>query len=394
MEEPQLQDIFWIANRITGYLNATLTSSEQKELFKWVEADEANYDLFCQILDEQQLEKDHAIMTGFDTNAALQKVLPKLSAPVVTIKFKRNYLPYIAAAASLVLCLAVGVYFILNQQQPVQSYTSNKAKVEDHKVYLTLSDGRRISLSDAGNGQVAEQAGVKISKTKDGQLIYQGEGAGATVYNTISIPKGNQYQIILPDGTKVWLNAASSLKYPATFANLKERKVELSGEAYFEVKHDARQPFRVQTRGQVVEDIGTAFNINAYSDEKTVETSLIEGAVKVTDQMAKQSRTIIPGEQTLVSADQAIQVKKADLQKITAWKNGEFFFKDDDLSSILRQISRWYDVAIVYQGPVPVSKFTGQASRKITLDQMMDIIKESGIQINLTNRTLFVKASQ
>ncbi|TKC58574.1 FecR family protein [Pedobacter hiemivivus] len=393
MKGSQLQDPFWIANHISGYLNSTLSPSEQDELFSWVAQDETNYAIFCAIVDEKQLLEDRKESAKFDMESAWQKVFPKLE-DIRVLKPQTSYKTYIAIAASLFLCLGTLLYFQAQQQKSEQKYAiKNTGAKEDQDVYLTLANGKRISLTDAASGSLIEQEGVKISKTKEGQLLYQVTGTGSTVYNTLSVPKGQQYQVILPDGTRVWLNAASSLKYPSKFAGLKQRVVELTGEAYFQVKHDQKQPFLVKTAGQQVEDIGTEFNINAYDDEKVVETTLTEGAVKVTNQLG-DTETISPGEQTLIAANQKIIVRKADVQKITAWKNGEFFFKGDDIQYILRQVSRWYNVDIVYLGNVPVSKFAGQASRNITLEQMMDILRESGIETTLTNRTLFVKDPQ
>jgi transmembrane sensor len=183
------------------------------------------------------------------------------------------------------------------------------------------------------------------------------------------------------------------LRYPTSFSG-HERRVELSGEAYFEVAKNKAMPFHVNSGKQDVEVLGTHFNVNSYTDEKGIETTLLEGSVKVTDQFSHSAQVIRPGQLALLFPDHRIAVKEADVSKAVAWKNGDFSFRDDDLPYIMRQISRWYDVQVVYQGEIPVSKFAGQASRKITLGQMMDIIKASGIQVTLKGRTLFIKGSE
>ncbi|HEY0175092.1 MAG TPA: FecR domain-containing protein [Pedobacter sp.] len=307
---------------------------------------------------------------------------------------------WIAAAAVLLVALGTGLYFYTGSD----SHAVKTAKVQyaghikpgGNKAVLTLANGKRISLTEAKNGQLAEQSGISITKRADGQLVYTAGKtglSGSLAYNTIEIPRGGQYQLELPDGTRVWLNAASSLRYPTGFSG-HERRVELKGEAYFEVAKNKAMPFHVSSGKQDVEVLGTHFNVNSYTDEKVIETTLLEGSVKVTDQFSHFVQVIRPGQQALLSPDHRIAVKEADVSKAVAWKNGDFSFRDDDLPYIMRQISRWYDVEVVYQGEIPVSKFAGQASRKITLGQMMDIIKASGIQVTLKGRTLFIKGSE
>jgi transmembrane sensor len=225
---------------------------------------------------------------------------------------------------------------------------------------LTLADGRKISLTDAKNGQLAEQSGIKISKTADGQLVYNitnAENSSLSLsYNTIETPPGGQYQVILPDGSKVWLNSASSLRYPVRFTG-NERKVEISGEAYFEVAHNSKMPFRVINSNQIVEVLGTHFNIMAYPDESSTNTTLLEGSVRIIKE--NKSKIISPGQQTRVKNGD-IDVASVDVTQVTAWKEGYFMFKNEDIQSIMRQISRWYNLEVKYQGDIPEKVFGGR----------------------------------
>lgn len=304
-----------------------------------------------------------------------------------------------AVAASMLITISAGLYFYskTNHQKAIKAQYAHAGHRKENKAILTLANGKQISLTEAKNGELAEQSGIKITKTEDGQLVYSTSDnsvASASLnYNTIQIPKGQQYQLNLPDGTKVWLNAASTLRYPTRFAG-RERRVELSGEAYFEVAKNKAMPFHVNSGKQDVEVLGTHFNVNSYTDEKVVETTLMEGSVKVTDQFSHSAQVISPGQQASLFLNHVITVKEADVSKAIAWKNGDFSFRNDDLPYIMRQICRWYDVEVVYQGTIPPSKFAGQASRKITLGQMMDIIKASGVQVTLKDRTLFIKGTE
>lgn len=301
-----------------------------------------------------------------------------------------------AVAALFLLAATAGILFYQYQTGTPLSIPAVAKTSLPGKVTLTLSDGKSISLSDAENGHIAQQNGAQITKTGDGNLVYSNcaECAAAAAeerYNTISVPRGSQYRLTLPDGSQVWLNAESSLKFPATFANLTERKVQLTGEGYFEVKHNAKQPFRVQSMGQVIEDLGTAFNVNSYPEEHAVQTTLVQGSVRIS--AGSQRVTLVPGQQASLTNGN-ISTSAADIEKTIAWKEGAFFFKDDELPYILRQLSRWYNVDVVYQGDIPAYKYNGQASRKLTLSQITDILRSSGVEITLKNKTLIVESSK
>lgn len=256
----------------------------------------------------------------------------------------------IAVAASFVIALGTGLYFYVHK--PVDSLVLNDVAPGKNTATLTLSNGKKINLANVVDGKLASQHGATISKTRAGELKYQTENSDQSLeleYNTLSTANGQQYELVLPDQTKVWLNSTSVIKFPVSFTGLKDRTVELSGEAYFEVSKDQQHPFVVKTQQQQVVVLGTHFNLNSYPDEPETVTTLLEGSVKVSAVSNQSSQVIKPGEKA-VNTGQAIEVEKANLQQATAWKNGFFRFTDESLEGIMKQISRWYDVKVVYEG--------------------------------------------
>jgi ferric-dicitrate binding protein FerR (iron transport regulator) len=228
---------------------------------------------------------------------------------------------------------------------------------------------------------------------KDGQIVYDDENMSknALLYNAITTPKGRQYQLTLADGSKVWLNAASSIRYPTAFPG-NERVVEITGEAYFEITPDRIKPFRVFVKGMEVQVLGTHFNINSYDDEATIKTTLLEGSVKV--KMNNNTRLLLPGQQAQISSnagDGDIKVvKDIDLAVVMAWKNGYFSFDKTDLGAVMRQISRWYIVDIIYTGKIPDRKFGGEISRNNNLSEVLKILEESKVKFRIEGAKIFV----
>ncbi|MDB5121829.1 MAG: Anti-sigma factor [Sphingobacteriales bacterium] len=284
------------------------------------------------------------------------------------------------AAAVVLLVSAFSLYFYKTNQDV--SPTANDISPAKNVAQLTLANGRKILLSDAVKGKLDEEAGVRIEKTENGQLVYtvigsNNSGENNEAFNTIETPRGGKYKVNLPDGTQVWLNAASSLKYPTRFTgNL--RTVELDGEAYFEVAHDKAHPFKVITDKQIVEVLGTHFNLNSYADESSVKTTLLEGSVKVLELKTKQTQLLKPGEQAVLETG-SLEVKQADLSLEMAWKNGEFIFSSNDFRAEMRKISRWYDVDIVYSPDAPDDfQLGGFVSRSKNISEVLDLIELTG----------------
>ncbi|SHG08873.1 FecR family protein [Pedobacter caeni] len=312
-----------------------------------------------------------------------------------TNKPKRLW-PGIAVAATVLIALSIGFYFYKNtRDKDLKTLIEVKLGLDvepgGNKATLTLADGSQISLTDAGNGELAKQSGVKITKNANGQLVYSivESGLKELGYNTISTPRGGVYQVNLPDGTHVWLNAASSIKFPTTFAHLSQRKVELRGEAYFEVAKHKKLPFIVSTAEQQVEVLGTHFNINSYDDEPEVKTTLLEGSVKVS---AGNVMFLKPGQQATLSDHSSgkIKIGPADIDQVMAWKNGFFHFEKENLHSVLRQISRWYDIDLVYKANRLDDEFMGDIPRNVKLSEVLKILEFEGIHFKIEGRKLIV----
>lgn len=312
---------------------------------------------------------------------------------------KINY-RWLSAAAAFFLIVAIGLYFIPGSPDAGQSKLSaNPGPITPggNKAYLILDDGTKLDLDATSNGKVAQQSGINISKTANGQLIYtisenvNKRPGDRVAYNTIQTPRGGQYLINLPDGTKVWLNAASSLRFPVTFSG-NERKVVLSGEGYFEVAKNKLKPFKVVSGSQVVEVLGTHFNVNSYENEGNVKTTLVEGSVKVhLNSTDKSTITLRPGQQA-INNNQIINLNEhPDIEEITSWKNGSFQFNDASLASIMRQLSRWYDVEVEFVGPIPEYHFKGTISRDTPIAQMFEILKAGGLNFKIEGRRIIVK---
>jgi Fe2+-dicitrate sensor, membrane component len=313
-----------------------------------------------------------------------------------------NYRIWIAAAAVLLVMLTAGLLFFKAEHLP-SSLKTNTARIKadilpgGNKAVLTLPDGKRIVLTDSTIKQLANQAGGSIIKAGNGILVYNmislagnsGGTAGKEIFNTISTPRGGQYQVILADGTHVWLNAASSLKFPASFKG-KTRLVELTGEAYFEVAKNKRMPFIVHTQNQEVEVLGTHFNISSYDDEKVTKTTLLEGSVKVIAQ--GNQKVIKPGEQAQINRNvTAIKILPVSIEEAIAWKNGYFVFNDEKLESIMHRVSRWYDIDYEFQGQQGNLSFLGIVERSKNISSLLKVLESTGnVHFKIEGRKIIV----
>lgn len=361
------------------YLSGTANLAEQQEFQDYVD-DPLYAGLIQQLLSDAF--ENQAELTDLN-EACRNRVLGKIlgAGHVVQLKPKKYRLWPAVAAAMVIFTLSIAGFFYYNYKIKADkaSYRAkNDVKPGGNKAYLTLANGKRIELNDAKDGELAKQAGVVITKTASGQLIYtiekSNKAAAANAYNLIETPKGGQYQIQLPDGTSVWLNAASVLKYPVSFAALKERRVELHGEAYFEVAKDQQHPFIVNTDKQDVRVLGTHFNISAYSDEPLAKTTLLEGSVKVnTDYILK------PGEQFAISKAGKVGVSLVNVEDVIAWKKGYFEFHDENVYEIMRKVARWYDVQVIYEDEISLNKMEGTLSRFGNVSRILDVLESTGL---------------
>jgi ferric-dicitrate binding protein FerR (iron transport regulator) len=387
------------------FASGNLTPMDEELLQEWINT--------TSLVDIQEvMQKYEGIVMKLDKGVPdpvlFQKIKERIAAEEVEEKEKTGAKVYplndttkatkfpwrnVAAAAVVILILAAGSYFIFNknnsQKQIAQSHSQkfyNDITPGGNKAILTLANGSQIVLDSAAVGTLANQGNVKIIKLDSGQLAYNGPQTKEILteisYNTISTPRGGQYQLTLSDGTKVWLNAASSLRFPASFVG-KERKVELTGEGYFQVVHNSTQPFTVSVNGMEVHDIGTAFNINAYRDEPVIKTTLISGGVRVTELKTRNSKLLKPGQQALVSLTddqnpEHITIKPADIAEAIGWKNGKFQFGEGtDIATIMRQIARWYDVDVEYKGKI-TGHIGGSISRNVNASKVLNMLEKTG----------------
>ncbi|PUV21780.1 MULTISPECIES: FecR family protein [Sphingobacterium] len=297
-----------------------------------------------------------------------------------------------AVAATVIGILFVGWWTFSGVQHKVpRQSTAEVISPGKQSATLTLANGKQIHLQETMDGQIADEMGIKISKSNDGQLIYEvGKDIDDdTGYHILSTTKGETYRIKLPDGTQVWLNAASALKYPIRFALKGKREVELTGEAYFEVAKDTRHPFVVHTAGQQIEVLGTHFNVNSYSDEPALRTTLLEGRVEVSSH--HQKLRLLPGQQSSLSSNGVLKLQQVDTAPIVAWINHEFMFDDDGIESVMRKIARWYKVDVIFQGKKTTEKFGGGISRFDDVRQVLNLLEKTGaVHFRIEGKTLYV----
>ncbi|MRG44608.1 DUF4974 domain-containing protein [Chitinophaga sp. SYP-B3965] len=312
----------------------------------------------------------------------------KLSVdPVVKPVHRVHFLHRWGWAAAAVLLFGAGAWFFNHNQQPKPAPVVAKMDVEPGKngAILTLADGSQMELDSAGNGIITRQNGTAVAMKDNGLQYTPGDrGTGEMEYNTITTSKGRQFQVMLPDGSKVWLNAASVLRFPVAFEG-KEREVELSGEAYFEVAKNAEQPFKLKVPGKVdIEVLGTAFNVKAYTNEKNSYTTLVTGSVRISHTNKTGNGIVLkPGDQ-LQAGDAGMEVtRNANVEKAIAWKNGLFNFEGVGLREMMRQLERWYNLEVVYEGNVPEVLFFGEMSRKLKLSDVLTGLERSDVHFRL-----------
>lgn len=374
---------------IKGDINKTLSGPEFLELESWKKRNSENEELFDELYNEEYRVAQLKNWSVSDTEDALFRVKSRITA-------HRNRYRRLAYAAGLIVIASFSllIYFVTRPVETKVYYSAKQISVMPgiNTATLTLADGKKIDLNNVNTGTIAKQSGVTIDKNNDGELIYTGAGNNIQ-YNTIETQRGGQFMVRLPDGTKVWLNAASSLRYPASFAAVSVRRVELVGEAYFEVSKDKQHPFVVESKGQRITVLGTHFNVNTYRDEAYATTTLLEGSVEV---MAMNKASLLkPGQQAQVQSGK-VTVLPADVLLATAWKDGNIQFRQAPIEDIMRMVSRWYDVQVRYEGAIPKREFTGKISRASNLSVLLRILEISKVNFSLEEningkRTLVVR---
>ncbi len=387
------------------YLENKCSPEELKLLLKEFDIDDNENVLRSLIIQELENEQEIRSFTAEEMENSLAGTFNAIKAkldsekinvavPVVPLT-KRSWFR-LAVAAVFVLAVA-GVYLLVNQPPVELPVANNQHQTNDilpggNKAVLTLSDRSDINLESVSNGTIIKDGASKISKLNDGQLVYNAlnEKPAQVLYNTVTTPRGGQYQLLLADGSKVWLNSASSIRFPVSF-NENERRVEVSGEAYFEVAKNASMPFKVDVDGKnEIEVLGTHFNINSYADEGTIKTTLLEGSVKVISLKTGESKLITPGQQAQLNANGEIAINKADPDKVIAWKNGYFNFDGADTKTVMQFVSRWYNVDVAYEGEMPQKEFAGEIEKNLNLSQLLKILEKNDLQFRLEGKKMIV----
>ncbi|MDH7460461.1 FecR domain-containing protein [Chitinophagaceae bacterium 26-R-25] len=383
---------------LENYITGQISASEQEELFKLLDDDVHQKQLELMMKDDwdngHYEEKENAQLAKLIEQQVLNKIQGQESKLVPFSSNRKTVWLRVSAAAAVILMVATTAIFFLRQNNRQVAVSNIKDSVVNdippgsNKAILTLADGRTIVLDSASNGTLAQQGGIKVIKI-GAQLSYNGHNNSTEVlYNTISTPKGGMYQIELADGSKAWLNAASSLKYPNAFTG-DNRTVELTGEGYFEIANNAKKPFHVKVNDMDITVLGTHFDVNSYADEVSVKTTLLEGKVLVKN---PANQVILnPGQQANVNGSKIQVNNHVDTDEVIAWKNGYFSFKDADLKTVMRQLSRWYNIEVIYETDNNET-FSGKIDSKLSLKDLLDGLGETvHYRIEAGNKLVILK---
>jgi hypothetical protein len=404
-----------IATLIYRYLRKDLTPGEAAQLQMWIEQSEKNRIFFEEVTqpgllfteaqereeDDRTINMDEVWQKLVDKGIPSQTYLMELERPSTRGR-------WYAAAAVLFLCMVGGgIYFLLLNEKRVQPPVTvvkpnplpkppvnNDVSPTTRKATLMLADGSVVELDSTHSGVLAFEGNTAVTKKADGQIVYDMTvGDHAILYNTLTVPKGsNVVNITLSDGSKVWLNAASSLRYPVAFPD-NERKVEITGEAYFEVVHNANSPFKVSKGNMDVTVLGTRFNVNAYHEEDAIKVTLLQGSVTVSVQNedAGKEKKLKPGQQAIVNQDDVAVNSDIDQEAIMAWKNGLFYFNNTNIDVIVKQIERWYDVSIEYDNALKNVAFNGQISRYSNVSEVLEMLETAeAIRFTIKDRKIYL----
>ncbi len=395
------QEMKHIADLLTRHRQNTISEDQRMELERWISQ---NQHIFEELSGDQILEelKQDYLSTRRILVAAKKKIaeVSPFQQPHTVFSERPVYRMFrsrwYVVAAAVILLIGSGILLLLNRQHTSETPQAITATNPDilpggNRAVLTLSDGRQVNLDSTAAGVVASQGNSQVKKLSNGQIAYEkdataGSAEKTLVFNTLTIPRGGQYALVLPDGSRVWLNASSSITFPTSFVG-PERTVKITGEVFFDVVKNGEHPFHVTLGNADVKVLGTEFNVNAYPDEPEIKTTLLSGAVEVGN--AGQRVRLYPGQQAqeLVSTSEPKikVVKDVDVEEVVSWKNGIISFKDADIKSIMRKVARWYDVEVEYQGEIPERIFVGGISRSANLSQILKVLALSKIHFELVD---------
>jgi transmembrane sensor len=388
------------------YYDRTASQKEIKELFNILKSS-SDQELTKLMRDEwEHFQHMEAPFFGFDKS---QEMLDKIlasgrdqnnlheEAPAVKSRIRPLIFISISAAAAIIILNIIGLDFWTEKLTPPPVQIASE-KVEPilspggNKAVLTLANGQRIILDSIKNGIIEKNESFEINKTEDGQLVYHAfdrnyKNARNGDFNIVSTPRGGEYRIILPDGSKVWLNAASSLKFPGVFKR-NVREVELDGEAYFEIAKRSAMPFKVRSGNTEIEVLGTHFNLKAYSNQKVIKTTLVEGSVKINE--GKSSVLLKPGQQARQAGGNITILNNVDIEEQVAWKDGLFVFKDASIEEVMSQVSSWYDLDVTFEGKIPEKYLTGKVSRSVNATEFMNLLNYAGVKFKITGENIVI----
>ncbi|MCS3795958.1 FecR family protein [Niastella sp. OAS944] len=394
-------ELFEMGTLFLKYNQGEITEEEQAILDNWVNASAENKQLFATLTNNDELQPKLNLLHEIEGTRedakrwAMQLIFT--GAVVTPVRRAATYSIWktVAAAAVVTAVLGTSAYFLLKKDtsevatvQPEHSVLADAAPGA-YKAQLVLDDGSTIELDSAGNRKLAQQGNMQVMNA-DGQLVYKKDATtkATALFNTLKTARGQMYPVKLSDGSAVWLNSSSSIRFPVAFTE-QERRVEITGEAYFEVAHNDKKPFTVSVNGTEVQVVGTVFNINSYNDEGSMRTTLLKGAVKV--KKGDQQVMIKPGEQAQVLNDNIKVNKEVNITKEVAWKNGLFYFKNEDLKTIMRQIARWYDVDVVYEGNVSKEGISGKIYRNTNLSEVLKLLNVLEVNFKMEGKKLIIK---
>lgn len=387
------------------YYNKTASPQEIRELFDLLKSisddeltelirkeweDQENEELIFSLEMSENILKNILSEVG-DVKSQTEETVP-LSLFTWPILYKS-----LSAAAAIIILLGIGLYFrssrTLNLGNQIPSVQINPDALPGvNKGILILGNGQRIILDSLSNGLIAKTENFEVKKTENGQLVYHAfdknyKNSLSGDINTLVTPRGGEYRVTLPDGSKVWLNATSSIKFPGVFkGNIRE--VELKGEAFFEIVKNSAMPFRVKSKGAQIEVIGTHFNVKAYGNEKFMKTTLVEGSIKIT--AGNSSHLLKPGQQAILNKGEMRVLDNVDIEEQVAWKNGLFLFKDTSIEDVMSQVASWYDLNVIFEGKIPEKYLTGKISRSINASEFMNLLKYAGVKFKINGKNIII----
>ena len=387
------------------YYNKTASPQEIRELFDLLKSisDDELTELIRKEWEDQEneelifsLEMSENILKNILSEVGDVKSQTEETVPRSLFKWPILY-KSLSAAAAIIILLGIGLYFrssrTLNPGNQIPSVQINPDALPGvNKGILILGNGQKIILDSLSNGLIAKTENFEVKKTENGQLVYHAfdknyKNSLSGDINTLITSRGGEYRITLPDGSKVWLNATSSLKFPGVFkGNIRE--VELNGEAYFEIAKNSAMPFRVKSNGAQIKVIGTHFNVKSYGNEKLMKTTLVEGSIKII--AGNSSHLLKPGQQAILTNGKMSVLDNVDIEEQLAWKNGLFLFKDASIKDVMEQAALWYDLKVTFEGKIPDKYLTGKVSRSVNASEFMKLLNYAGVKFEITGKNIII----